>query len=203
MLFPVNISTVKIMTPMINFYYPMVTGMSNFLLQQKINCKIFNFTKKFILDLKYLDMPTYITGSYEIKTNERGVLSFILSGLGDFKGAHPVNSVKSLNLNIETGKVYKFNELFKKDSDYIKIISMIGEREFKKQYTDLLNYEKYKGVKPNQDYFLCGSNLMIYFQQYELGPRPLGFPYFSVPSYEIENIIDEKSILGIVNPAIP
>lgn len=197
--FPVKTNTFRTITPRINFYYPMVYCMNNLLLQRKINSQIYNFTKKFISDLNYEDIPTYIMGSYEIKNNQRGVLSFNLSGLGDFKGAHPINSIKSLNFDVNTGKVYEFKDLFKKDSDYINIISKIGKRELKKQKT-VLYKDGYKGVKPDQDYFIADKNLMIYFQQYEIGPRQSGFPYFSVPLYEIEDIIDKDSILGKMLP---
>lgn len=192
--FPVCIKTFRLRSPTVDFYYPMVDCLKNLKVQQKMNCKICNFVIDTISKLQYENFITYITGSYEIKTNERNVLSISLSGMGDFRGAHPININKSLNMDVKTGKVYQLKDLFKPNSDYINRLSEIGYEQIKEQNIDLYD-DGFKEVKPDQDYYIADKDLIIYYQQYDIGPRPSGFPYFSVPIYQIQDIIPENGIL--------
>jgi len=193
---PVNIKTAHYKTETVDFYYPRVFYPRNLALEQKINWEILSALLNILANLSYLDMKTNILGSYEIKTNERHVLSITLSGTGDFQGAHPINSIKSLSIDVETGEVAELKDLFKANSDYVTKLSEIGKEELKKQNVEL--YDEFKEIRPDQDYYIADSNLVVFFQQYEIGPRPTGFPHFNVPVYDIQDIIDENGLLGKV-----
>ena len=99
---PVNTCNMRIVTPMLNIDYPFVYGIINPIAQQRINQTIYNKVLEMINQLQYMDIPTYVSMSYELKTNEKNVLSLSLIGLGDFRGAHPVTLVKSLNFDVNT-----------------------------------------------------------------------------------------------------
>jgi hypothetical protein len=189
---PVNIGTFHIVTPTVNFYYPVVQGLINFSVQQKMNQAIYNLMLTIIRDLKRSDLITYISGSYEVKTNQRNVLSLSLNGLGDFHGAHPITIVKSLNFDVLTGKNYVLKELFKPGSDYQKILSDIISQQIQERDIPLLG--EFKGIRPDQDYYIADKTIIIYFQQYEISPYYVGFPYFPIPIYQIENIINEDGL---------
>lgn len=195
---PVCIKTSRFFIPTIDMYYPMVVGLKDLKVQQKINYSIKNVLFGLIYELQQPDMVTYITGSYEMKTNERNVLSITLIGLGDFKGAHPMTIVKGLTVDIETGKVYELKDLFKPNSNYTEILSDIIYKGIKERDISLL--DEFKGIRPNQDYYIADKSLIIYFQLYEITAYVYGFPYFVIPIYEIEDIIKEDGILSRMLP---
>lgn len=190
---PVYIKTNSYVTPTINIYYPFVYGFSDNEVQKKINYEITTLMYNLISELRRRDLITYISGSYEIKTNERNVLSITLTGLGDFQGVHPITIVKALTVDIETGDVYQLSDLFKSDSDYIKVLSEMVYKQIKEHDIPLLG--EFKGVKPNQDYYIADKGLIIYFQQYEIAPYVAGLPYFLDPIYNLQDLIPEDGIL--------
>ena len=190
---PVCIKTLIYQTPTVNFLYPSVYGLKNYIVQNRINCCIQSLMCRIILDLPHLDLTTYITGSYEIKTNERNILSLSLIGMGEFGGAHPKTTIKSLTTDIKTGKVYELNNLFKPNSNYIEIISEIIAQQIDERNILVLNgFDK---IRPNQDYYIADKSIVIYFQQYEIAPYSEGFPYFVIPVYDLETIICENGPL--------
>lgn len=65
-----------------------------------------------------------ITGTYELKNNDKGVLSITLENYAFAGDAHGNTIVKALNFDIMTGHIYTLPELFKPNSNYIKRISL-------------------------------------------------------------------------------
>lgn len=196
---PSLIQTHHLVSATVDFYYPQIACMENPIIERKINKEIYNLLLSMIPELTQLDITTYITGYYEIKTNERGILSFILTGMGEFHGAHPINVIRGMNIDTVTGKVYELKELFRPDSNYVMKLTAIGYEQLKKQGTALYD-GRFKEIRTDQDYYIADKNLIIFFQQYEIGPRQSGFPYFSVPIYDIEDLIKENGILERLLP---
>lgn len=184
---PVCINTLIYLTPTVNFLYPSVYRLKNYIVQNRINCSIQSLMYRIILDLPHLDLTTYITGSYEIKTNERNILSLSLTGMGEFGGAHPKTTIKSLTMDIKTGKVYQLKDLFKPNSNYIEIISEIIAQQIEERNIPLLN--DFDKTRPDQDYYIADKSIVVYFQQYEIAPYSEGFPYFVIPIYDLQSII--------------
>jgi len=191
---PLNIRTLDYKTSTIDFSYPVVYGMQNKTAEYNINYNIYHTMLGLIGELQRPDLKTYISGSYEIKTNLQNVFSLILIGLGDFGGAHPMTYVRALNMDVLTGKNYQLSELFKPNSNYLKRLSDIIAEQIKER--DIPLFEEFKGIRPNQDYYIADVNLIIFFQLYEITSYAQGFPYFSIPIYEIQDIVDEKGLLN-------
>lgn len=191
---PVMIQTYRYYIPTTDILYPVVYGLTNLDAQRKINDAIFNLMLKISSELRQPDLVTYITGSYEIKANERGFLSVTLGQLGNFGGAHPMTIIKALNMDVSTGKVYGLKDLFKADSKYVERISEIITREIKEREIPLL--EEFRAIKPDQDFYIVDNNLIIFFQLYEISPYVAGFPYFSIPIYKLQDIIPDDGILS-------
>ncbi|WP_091541802.1 DUF3298 and DUF4163 domain-containing protein [Alkaliphilus peptidifermentans] len=190
---PVSVHTLHYVTPNISFYYPMVYGLSDLIIQQKINYKITSLMLQVVSEVINPYSTTYVTGFYEIKTNERNVLSITLSALGDFGGAHPFTVVRSVSFDVKTGDYYKLYQLFKPNSHYIEKLSEMVYKQIKEREIPLLG--EFKGVRMDQDYYIADKTLIIYFQLYEISPYYVGLPYFSIPIYNISDIIIKDSIL--------
>lgn len=189
--FPVNIKNQLYLTDTVNFYYPYVMHMVS---GNKMNYEIYNSMMKLIQDLIVPDTRTYISGSYEIKTNEKGVLSLSLIGLANFGGAHPNTIINSLNFDTQTGHNYKLSELFLPDSNYVKVLSDMVYKQLVEQEIPL--FEDFPGIQPDQDYYIADKSLVIYFQLYQVAPYVAGFPYAVIPIYQISNLIVEDGLLG-------
>lgn len=193
--FPVCINTMKITMPGVDVYYPAVYGLRNGCIQRRINNEIMNLAYKMIKEQGYYENPnTTITGYYEIKTNERGILSLVLNNYAFSGGAHGMTIMESLTFNVETGKSYSLKNLFKKDSDYVNILSDIIKEQIDER--DIPVIEEFDKISPDQCYYIADKALVVYFQLYELAPYAYGFPQFPISVYEIEDIIKEDGPLG-------
>jgi len=191
---PVQTMNMKIdKPPLLNVDYPSVYGIKNNIIQHRINTTIYSLLLKLVQSLQYPQITTYVSTAYEIKNNQKDILSLILDGLGDFHGAHPVNSRKSLTFDCLTGKNYELSELFKPGSEYIEKLSIIIKKQIKERNITLT--EDFKLILPNQDYYVADLCIVIYFQQYEIAPRPEGFPSFPIPIYSIQDLIIDGGIL--------
>lgn len=196
---PVQIISKKIIMPNLEVSYPVITAGSDFNAIYKMNLQIYNLVNKLIVEQGYYQNPqeTQVNGYFEIKNNQRGVLSLsIINYTYRYHAAHGLTIIKSLTFDIKTGSNYQLYELFKPDSDYNKVLSEIIERQIKERNIPLI--EPFEGVKPNQDYYIADKALVIYYQLYELTPYVFGFPQFPISVYEIQDIIREDAPLGVM-----
>ena len=198
---PVLVNTQRVKEPRLDLYYPVVHGLKSIAVQRRINYAIQNLVKKMLSDQGYYSNPrTQVTASYEVKTNERGVLSLSLNNYAFAGGAHGMTIIKSLTFDVCTGRIYSLADLFKPGSDYQKVLSAIIEKQIKEREIPVIN--EFTGIKPDQDYYIADKVLVVYFQLYELTPYAYGFPEFPITMYQVEDIVDENGPLGRMIPAI-
>lgn len=138
---------------------------------------------------------TEVTGYYELKTNERSVLS-----LSQFNyaytahAAHGLTVQKSLTFDGKTGRKVQLADLFRPGADYTARLSAIVRQQIKQRDMTLLG--EFPGVSPNQDFYLADKSLVLYYQLYELTAYVFGFPYFPVSVYEVADIVAEDGPFG-------
>lgn len=183
--------------PNVTMLYPQVIGYQNMYAGMLMNKNIRERMIELVKDLKQPDLKTIIDGSYEIKNNQRGILSLFLVGLAEFGGAHPMTKVYSLTMDTATGENYQLHQLFVPGSAYIDIINAEIARQIKARDIPLL--DEFKGIAPDQDYYVSDKALVIYFQLYELSPYVAGFPYFPIPLYLLTDVIPENGLLSRLN----
>lgn len=206
MQYPVQIITKRITKPgnRVVIDYPSVVGMANSFVQNIINNAIVFLVNKLYVDQVnqllfiqgYPQIPVMdVIGSYEIKTNERGVLSLSITNYTQaYPSAHGWTLMKSLTFDLKTGRIYSLYDLFNPDSGYMEILSGIIAEQIKKRDMHLVN--EFKGIKPSdQDYYIADKCLMIYYQLVELTAYSEGFPIFPISVYEIQNLIKEDTPL--------
>ncbi|MFK2825532.1 DUF3298 domain-containing protein [Bacillus sp. B190/17] len=195
---PVNIETVKISGgPNKTVFYPRVTGMENQRLERAMNETIAYQTQQLIKQ-QVGNMPTTVTemiGSYEIKNNQRQVLSLSLSNYTyHFHAAHGMTYIKSLTFDLKQGKLCQLKDLFKPGSDYVKRLSDLIRVQIKQRDIPLL--DGFTAIQPNQDFYIADKALVIYFQLYEITPYVVGLPMFPISVFDLQDIIDENGPLG-------
>lgn len=178
-------------------YYPRVTGMQSRQLQDLINSTIVKENQQLItqqtgaMDTTVVDLYGY----YEIKNNQRDVLSLSLSNyVYHYHAAHGMTVIKSLTFDLQKGNQVSLKDLFKPGSDYVKRLSELISIQIKQRDIPLL--VDFKAIRPDQDFYIADKALIIYFQLYEITPYAYGFPMFPISVYDLQDIIDENGLLG-------
>lgn len=189
---PVSIQTMVIQYNGIKIYYPQVVGLVNLAVQQKINKKIYETVQALWqnqFDQQGADKFQEMLGTFEIKTNERNVLSLLFTNYAYAAyHAHGLTLVKSLNFDVKTGKNYQLHELFQSNSDYKKVLTRNVKQQIQERNIDVFE-DKEVMVSSNQDYYIADKALVLFYQLYEITPYYVGIPMFPISVYELEDII--------------
>ncbi|MED3623558.1 DUF3298 and DUF4163 domain-containing protein [Neobacillus thermocopriae] len=177
--------------------YPQVYNLRNKEFEKMINQAIVQQTQ-WMIDKQAGNMPTSVVemlGSYEIKNNQREVLSLTLSNYTyHYHAAHGMTYIKSLTFDLQKGKQCELKDLFKQGSNYIERLSSLVQQQINERDVPLL--DTFTTIKPNQDFYIADKTIVIYFQLYEITPYVYGFPMFPISVYSIQDIINEDGPLG-------
>lgn len=184
----------KIDDQCINITYPQVYRLKDKTVESKIN--------ELILELVHRQIPsegcnTYaeIYGNYEVKLNEKGILSINLQFYTIRKNAaNGLNVQKSINVDLATGRNYQLYELFKRNSNYRLRINKIIARQIQAQNLHLI--KDFDGITDFEDYYLTNNALVIYFQELEYTIHAEGIPEFVIPYTRIKNLIAPDGLIG-------
>lgn len=178
-------------------YYPRVFLTHNHELEQAINRSIVLKTQQ-LIEQQVGDSPSTLVemiGYFEIKNNQRDVLSFTFTNYAyHYQAAHGMTFINSLTYDLEKQKPCELKDLFKPNSNYVERLSRIIQEQIKQRDIPLIN--EFKEIAPNQDYYIADKTIVIYFQLYDLTPYVFGFPMFPISVYDIQDIIDEDGPLG-------
>ncbi|MGJ0845166.1 DUF3298 and DUF4163 domain-containing protein [Tissierella praeacuta] len=196
-IFPIEIKTLKLDMNRLEIYYPQIYGLENIYVEDRMNNSILEAMYNQIAQQGYYEnSETYINGTWELKNNDKGILSLTLINYAFSGGAHGLTIVKGLTFDIKNGRLYELKDLFKPESNYIKVLSEEVEEQIEDRNIQTL--EEFKSIKPNQDFYIADLSLTIFFQEYEIAPYSYGILYFPISIYEIQDIIDENGPLGIM-----
>ncbi|HLR68890.1 DUF3298 and DUF4163 domain-containing protein [Virgibacillus alimentarius] len=194
---PVSIQTMVIKRPGTTIYYPQVYGLQEMHVQQYINQTIYQLVRA-LIQYQYQQQGTNtfadMIGTFEIKTNERNLLSLTLTNyaMADHH-AHGLTLMKSLTFDIQTGENYTLQDLFKPNSNYIHVLSKHVEHQIQERDIQLLN--GFSSISPDQDFYIADKTLVLYFQLYEITPYYVGLPMFPISIYTLQHIIPENGLL--------
>lgn len=192
---PVLIYTQHIVKTRLEVYYPIVCGLANKVVQQQINQAIWDLVYSLIREQGYYENPlAEVTSTFELKTNERGILSLSIINYTFAGGAHGMTIIKSLTFDVQNGRVFQLGNLFKPNSNYVLRLSDIIREQIVEREITLL--DTFTAISPDQDYYIADKALVVYFQLYELAAYVYGILCFPISVYEIQDIIDENGPLG-------
>ena len=171
--------------------------MENQSLERYINQSIIRQSQA-LINQQVAEMPTTVVemlGTYEIKNNQRNVLSLTQTNYTYHdKAAHGMTYIKSLTFDLEAQKKVELKDLFKPDSNYVERLSAIIQEQIKQRDIGLI--EDFTEISPKQDFYIADKTLVIYFQLYEITPYVFGFPMFPISVYDIQDIIKEDGPLS-------
>ena len=180
-----------------NVYYPQVVLSESSSWQYEINQAIIEQVKD-LITLQTGSIPTSVEqmlGFYEIKNNQRNILSLALSNYTyHFHAAHGMTYIKSLTFDFNKEKLVQLEDLFIPGSNYVEVISNHIQQQIEQRNIQLL--DDFTTIQPQQDFYIADKTLVIYFQLYEITPYVEGLPMFPISVFDLMDSIDENSPLS-------
>lgn len=171
-------------------YYPQLEGMSNPNTQQNVNTKLKELSQVKPVPADQQLESSY-TGDFEISMFRKNLLVLELTGYDyPFGAAHGMPTMLYPHVDVTSGTFYELKDLFKPDSNYVKVLSDIVGQQIKEdpQY-DYVFPDTYKGIAPDQPFYVSETALHLYFAPYEIGPYAAGFPTFTIPFAQLNGIL--------------
>jgi hypothetical protein len=173
-------------------FYPQVKVTHDTETQTKINqdLKVFSAVKV-VPPHKQLD--SNYTGDFEVTYYQKNLLVIEKTGYDyPFGAAHGMPLKKYAHIDLKSGTFYQLNDLFKDHSQYVKTIShIIADQIQSNEKYSYIFLDRYKGIRKDQPFFITEGTLNVYFNPYEIAPYVAGFPNFSIPFEEINDLINQ------------
>ncbi|WP_164918971.1 MULTISPECIES: DUF3298 and DUF4163 domain-containing protein [Acutalibacteraceae] len=131
---------------------------------------------------------------YEVKYNQNGLFSIVLSNYQYEGGAHGGTIQTAYTFDLNTGKQLSLGSLMKNGSGYqqefdAKIRSGIDEREKSGALVEIAN-SPFKTLGSNPDFYLSDAGIAFYFQQYQYFPYAAGIQEFTIPYGSISSMLN-------------
>lgn len=174
-------------------YYPQVEGMADQAAKTKVNAKL-----KELSQVKPVDPSAQLdysySGDFAVAFFRKALLVLELNGYHyPFGAAHGMPSKIYAQIDLVTGRFYELKDLFKPGSDYVKVLSdMVGKRIKNDPQYSYVWPESYKGIAPDQPFYVTEKALHLYFAPYEIAPYAAGLPEFVIPFAELGAILDKN-----------
>lgn len=183
-------------------YYPQIYHLTNPMVEWKMNSQIINQVNNLInrqMETQEAKEFGEMIGTFEVKANERNILSLTLSNYAIVPfAANGLTLMDSLTFNIQTGEDYSLDQLFKQNSSYAKVLSEKVNEQIKQRQITLLEHDRPVEVTSQTDFYVTDQSLVLYFQMYDISPHYVGIPLFPIPIYELEEVIKENGPLDLL-----
>jgi len=191
--------------------YPQLDAYSNTEIQKNFNNRIYSVViekidafKKEVVDYQgNPQMPSSFLMEYSVVNNRDNLASIkFLTETYYSQSAHPSHEIFTFNYNLKNDDIISLADLFKKDTNYLKIISDYCISDLTKQITE----EGYKpdaswiaeGGGPKAENFRCfnltGQSLIIIFQEYQVAPYVEGIKEVTIPYSKLKEVINPEWI---------
>ncbi|HIW31874.1 MAG TPA: DUF3298 and DUF4163 domain-containing protein [Candidatus Paenibacillus intestinavium] len=180
-------------------YYPEIVGVTNKAWQFEVNNKLAEQTQQ-LIHMLVGDSPETVTimmGSYEVKNNQRNILSITQSNSAyHYHAAHGMRYLKSLTFDMGKEKQYSLSELFIPGSDYVSRLSKLVALQIKQRGIE--TFEPFTSIDVEQSFYIADKTLVLYYQLYDITPYVFGFPIFPISVYDIADIVVDDGPLGVM-----
>lgn len=180
------------------FYIPEIFGHWNPYVEREINWYMYEAIRK-LADQQFVEQDaekfSEMIGTFEIKTNERNVLSLTFTNYAYADGfAHGLTLMDSLTFDVLTGKRYDLPSLFKPDANYVALLTRLVNEQVEEREVPV--FEASVAVAADQPFYIADKSLVLYYPLYAITPYYYGLPQFPISVYALESIVDEDGPLG-------
>jgi hypothetical protein len=178
----------------VNLKIPIIKGLDSLEIEEKLN----SIFKKDIMSFKneieemakeYADeadkfgiskIPYNAFTDYCISYNKNNILSIYITYYQYTGGAHGLSIRKAYNINTSNGNLLSLAGMFKDTSNYKSIINKEIQAQINKN-KEMYFPDSFIGISKNENFYLEGNYIIIFFQQYEIAPYAAGIPEFKIP----------------------
>ncbi|MEW8993925.1 RsiV family protein [Clostridium sp.] len=144
-----------------------------------------------------------VESAYEVPLNSNGLLSIVMSLYTETED-NPTGSTlfTSLTMDVNTGEVYDFGDLFNSSMNYTEIISDIAKEKANEMNINFTT--PYTGVTDTQKFYLTPEGLVLYYQVDEFTPASSGLFRITILYNELSNILyPESPIVRLIENQLP
>lgn len=187
------------LSPKATIYFPIISGLRNSQVQQLINHRLQNIIHHLLVSQGYFQNKdkAEVVSIFEVKNNQRGILSIAISNYTYIEGAaHGLTVIQSLTVNTVTGKQYSLLDLFSPNSNYVERISNEVRAQIRRR--EIPTLEPFENINPNQYFYIADKTIVIYFQAYELSPYVVGLPMFPINLFYLQDIAAQGGPIDIL-----
>jgi hypothetical protein len=180
----------------IDLELPVVTGMGDQSLQEKINSRWGNEAESFkqevasTLDeyVKNAEISGYPVHTYQAFSRvQKGYsngqfLSLYVDYYSYTGGAHGFTDRRAYNIDLNNGQDLALSDLFTTNYDYTSVINEFIAEQIKTNPGNFFEGDMgFTGIDEQQSYYIKDGNLVIYFGLYEIAPYAAGIQEFKIP----------------------
>ena len=167
---------------------PKIKGLKNLDFQNQINDKTKKESSDFASQVqkeaedygKSLAGTKFIVKQdFNTTYNGKELLSIPISRYYFAGGAHGVTTLKTLNIDKNTGRELILKDLFKENFDFKGVINKEISTQIEKNKGEYFP-EDFKGINDNTEFFLTNDGVTVYYQLYEIAPYVKGIPKFEI-----------------------
>lgn len=125
-------------------------------------------------------------------------ISYVYTFSSDTLGAHPNQYYKTYTFDTTTGANLQIGDIFQPNSDYLNILSttaradlpaLINKVQAGAADTDTINVGTMPSTDDFQSWYINGSNLVIVFAPYQVGPYSVGTILDTIPLSKLTNVL--------------
>ena len=109
-------------------------------------------------------------------------------------GAHPLTTFQTFTFDSKTGQNLSLSDLFLPGSNYLSLLSSLSRTSLTKEEganadTTFINAGTTPDMKNFQDFSIDGSNLLLIFPPYKVGPGALGTQTIRIPLSQLSSVL--------------
>ncbi|HCC00853.1 MAG TPA: hypothetical protein DEP42_06540 [Ruminococcaceae bacterium] len=174
--------------------YPRLSGIGNQERQQILNRTFHEASLSVKTQAEYAakQAPILAQFGYQVTRNEKGVLSICNERTLQQNG-HDRREKQGIRVNTANGAPYSFSSLFKKNTDYVGVLSERVQAQIASKGFKGKQKKPFKQIGLQQDFYLTKTDLVLIIPQ---------GTYFSDDCGIVEFKIALQSLDGVLNPSI-
>lgn len=176
-----------------NIKIPVVSGLKDKKVQDTINSNIEKTIMAYAEDVEKSAKEAQklgafhnnytINSEYNIHYNKNNLLSITTSCYQYTGGAHGMTFVNSFNIDTKSGENISLKDFFSPEENYVEVINKTVREEItnhpKEYFEDVVN--RFKGILPDQPFYIENDNVVVYFGLYDIAPYAGGIKEFKIP----------------------
>ncbi|WP_027623066.1 PdaC/SigV domain-containing protein [Clostridium lundense] len=178
---------------------PVINGLKDKKVQDKINVDLEKASMEYKSTVEseaefakkegYFNNNFSIHSDYKIHYNKGNLLSITISSYIYTGGAHGMTYVTNFNIDTKSGENVSLKDFFSPNENYVDIIN----KAVRDKIASTPNYyfedivQRFKGILPDQPFYIENDNVVVYFGLYELAPYAAGIQEFKVPFKSFKN----------------